>query len=58
MIERIFDWVIAPAGLLVAFAIVEAHLEGRTHVMLASFLSGCTLGLYFGLLLLKRRKSG
>jgi hypothetical protein len=58
MMGTIFRWVIAPAGLILAYAIVESHVESRTHVMLVSFLSGTTMGLYFGLLLLKRKISG
>ena len=57
MTGKIFRWVIAPAGLLAAYAIVEGHVQSRPYVMLVSFLSGATLGLYFGLLLLKRRAS-
>lgn len=58
MTGTIFRWVIAPAGLLLAYSIVESHVESRSYVMLVSFLSGATMGLYFGLLLLKRRISG
>jgi len=58
MIGKLFNWVIAPAGLLAGFAVLEAYIEDRTYVVLASFLSGCALGLYFGMLLLKRRMSG
>jgi hypothetical protein len=58
MMGTIFRWVIAPAGLILAYAIVESHVVDRPHVMLVSFLSGATMGLYFGLLLLKRRISG
>jgi hypothetical protein len=57
MIGSVFRWLIAPAGLLTAFAIVETHVEGRLLVVLVSYLSGSAMGLYFGLLLLKRRQS-
>jgi len=58
MMGTVFRWIIAPAGLLAAYAIVEHHVAGRFNVSLASYLSGATLGLYFGLLLMKRRNSG
>jgi hypothetical protein len=54
----VFRWFVAPAGLLAAFVIVENHVAGRLHVALVSYSSGMTMGLYFGLLLLKRRNSG
>ena len=58
VMKQIFRWVLAPAGLAVSFVIVENHMEDNTTLVLAAFLSGCTMGLYFGLLLLKRRKRG
>jgi hypothetical protein len=54
----VFRWGIAPAGLFAAFAIVESQVAGRSHVAVVSYLSGAALGLYFGLLLLKRRNGG
>ena len=58
MIGTVFRWIVAPAGLLAAFVIVESHVAGRLHVALVSYSSGMTMGLYFGLLLVKRRNSG
>lgn len=58
MLGSIYRWLVAPAGLLTAFAVVENHVEGRFYVALVSYLSGSAMGLYFGLLLLNRRKSG
>ena len=58
MIGTVFRWIVAPAGLLAAFVIVERHVAGRLYVALVSYLSGITMGLYFGLLLVKRRNSG
>jgi hypothetical protein len=55
---KIFNWVLAPGALVLSFLIVESRIDGRSVVILASFLSGCTLGLYYGLLLWKRRKGG
>jgi len=58
LIEAVFRWIVAPAGLLAAFVIVESHVAGRLYVALVSYSSGITMGLYFGLLLVKRRNSG
>ena len=54
----LFRWIIAPAGLLAAHAIVYRHVTGPFDATLASYLSGATMGLYFGLLLVKRRNRG
>jgi hypothetical protein len=56
--KRAFEWVLVPLALLAAFAIVEHNVERRLAVVLASFLSGCTLGLYLSLLFNKRRCGG
>lgn len=58
VVKKIFHWALAPAGLVVSFVIVENHIDDKTALALAAFLSGCTMGLYFGLLLLKGRKRG
>lgn len=55
MIRNAFEWVLIPIALLTAFAIVEHHVQGRLHLVLASFLSGWSLGLYLALLFHKRR---
>jgi hypothetical protein len=54
----VFRWIVAPAGLLAAYVIVERHVTGRLHTAWVSYLSGMTMGLYFGLLHLTRRNSG
>jgi hypothetical protein len=52
-----FKWIVAPAGLVVAYAIVEHHFAGKPYASLASCLSGVTIGFYFGLLVNMRRNS-
>lgn len=54
----LFKWIVAPAGLVVACAIVERHMAGKPYAWLASCLSGVTIGFYFGLLVNMRRNSG
>ena len=58
MRQKIFDFAIAPLGLVTAFWLVEGQIEARPFVVLASYLSGLSLGLYFSLLLWKQRRSG
>jgi hypothetical protein len=53
----LFKWIVAPAGLVAAYAIVERHFAGTPYASLASCLTGTAIGFYFGLLVNMRRNS-
>ena len=56
MIRKTFTWIFVPLAIVAMFWLIENQMDERRYVILTSFASGFTLGLYIALCLRKQRE--